>query len=38
MIPTSTRHCERSEAIQKKNWIAASPSAPRNDEEKNGSG
>jgi len=27
------RHCERSEAIQNKSWIAASPSAPRNDEE-----
>src|SRR3546814_7665825 len=30
------RHCERSEAIQsglRKHWIAASPPAPRNDEE-----
>ena len=27
----SNRHCERSEAIQPCFWIAASPSAPRND-------
>jgi len=32
----SNRHCERSEAIHEKVWIAASPSAPRNDEESEG--
>jgi hypothetical protein len=32
MMGILSRHCERSEAIQKKGWIAVSPAAPRNDE------
>src|SRR3546814_14156274 len=38
-LQPSPRHCERSEAIQgghRTLWVAASPSAPRNDESYNG--
>jgi len=34
MMHPLIRHCERSEAIQSGGWIAASPSAPRNDGKK----